>query len=300
MSIEWTEKKLERLKELLLEGHNVPEISDAMTEEFGFPVSPKAIEQAKYRNRLTRHAIAKDFDVPMFKSEILPDDNYMISCDYHSPYHNEVWINRLLAIAELFNIRKSIIIGDLFDMEFAKHWYSPNTKTLDDESEETQPVIQALDYFDENILVCGNHEARPGRMTDGRIQAKHLFHLFGKDIWDRKFKYTEYDKIWIGDKWLLVHPRSYSQISPSVAKRLAEKFHRNIINSHGHLVGMTYDRSGKYLAIDLGGMFQPSKIEYINMSTTTHPAWKNGFGMIRNGHFFHFTDATDWDFWLKG
>ena len=299
MSIEWNEQRLARLKELCLVGCGNIEISETLETEFSQPVSVKSVEQAKYRNRFTRFSMVENFDVPIFKSETLPDDNYMISCDYHSPYHSPLWINRYLAIAELFKIRKSIVIGDLFDMEFAKHWYSPNMKSLDEEVEEAQPVIQALDYFDENVLICGNHESRPGRMTDGKIQAKHLYHLFGKEIWDKKFKYTEYDKMWIGDKWLLVHPRSYSQISPSVAKRLAEKFHCNIINSHGHLIGMTYDRSGRYLAVDLGGMFDIQRIEYTNMNTTTHPVWSCGFGMIRDGKFWHFNSSTDWSFWLQ-
>jgi len=300
MSIEWTAKKLERLKELCISGYSNPDVGLILEKDFGEIFTVKAVEQAKYRNRLTQYTMIRDFDVPIFKSNILPDDNYMVSCDYHSPYHDEVYVNRFMAVADLFQIKKNIIIGDLVDNEYAKHWYSPYTKTLDKETMEVRPVIQALDYFDENILVHGNHEDRPGRMTDGKIQAKHLFQLFGKEVWDRKFKYTEYDKIFIGEKWLLVHPRSYSQRPPTVPKLLAEKFHRHVINSHGHLVGWSFDRSGKFQTIDLGGMFNPSKIEYINMHTTTHPMWKNGFGMIRDGHFFHFTDATDWDFWLRG
>jgi len=200
-------------------------------------------------------------------------------------------------IAEIFGVRKKIIVGDLFDFNFAKHWYSDEPGSLDKEIEYVSPLIKALDYFDEISMVEGNHEKRVGRMTDGKIKAQHLFRLFGPDVWDRKFKYSEYDKIKIEDKWLLIHPKSYSQISPSVAKRAAEKFHCHIINTHGHLVGSSWDRSGKFLTVDLGGMFQVDKVEYINKQTTTHPMWKNGFGMIRQGKFWHFTDATDWNFW---
>ena len=172
-------------------------------------------------------------------------------------------------------------------------------RDLDKEVFHTDPVIKALDYFDENILVCGNHERRVGMKTDSIIQARHLFGLYGEGIWNRKFKYSVYDKLFIGDEWMVVHPRSYSQISTSVARRLAEKYHKNIINAHGHFVGMAYDRSGKFLAIDLGGMFETKKVDYINLRTTTHPNWKNGFGALYNGKFHFFTDETDWNFWLK-
>ena len=184
-------------------------------------------------------------------------------------------------------------------MDFAKAWYSDQEKNLDDEVKQVKPVIEALNFFDINYLIQGNHETRVGRMTDGKIQARHIYQLFGGDIWEKKFRYSQFDKMRIGDKWLLVHPNSYSQVSPAVARRLAEKYHRHVINSHGHLVGMSYDRSGEFLAVDLGGMFDVRKIEYINMKTTTHPVWANGFCMIRNGHFWHFTDTTDWRFWLE-
>ena len=297
MSIEWNDDRVARLKELCILGCGTRKLSEILTEEFREIVTIKAVEQAKYRFNFTQYTLEKDFDIKIFKEESLPDGDYMISCDYHSPYHHEVWINRYLSIADIFGIKKSVIIGDLYDMDFAKAWYTDNKKDLDEEAGEVRPVIEALNFFDVNYLVQGNHETRVGRMTDGRIQAKHLYHLFGGEIWAKKFRYSEFDKMRIGDKWLLVHPKSYSQVSPAVARRLAEKYHCNIINSHGHLVGMSYDRSGRFLAVDLGGMFDPDKVEYINMHTTTHPVWKNGFGMIRNGHFYHFTDATDWAFW---
>lgn len=253
----------------------------------------------KNKDKLLDFFLSVDDEAMHYKAETLPLDDYMISCDYHAPYHNQAWVNRLLSIADRFQIKRHIIVGDLFDMDFAKKWYTDESSSLDDEIKETRPVIKALDYFNKNHLVQGNHETRIGRLTDAKIQARHLFTMFGGDIWLKKFEYSTYDKIYIGKDWMLVHPKSYSQVSPQVARRLAEKYHRHIINSHGHLLGLSYDRSGKFLTIDLGGMFHIEKVEYINKHTTTHPTWKNGFGMLRNGYFHHFTDATDWNFWLR-
>jgi hypothetical protein len=243
--------------------------------------------------------IEEDPAVKTYKELTLPMDNYMISCDYHSPWVNTIFLNLYLSIAERFGIKKNIIIGDLFEYHFIMQHYTEEERSLDKEVEQTAPVIKALDYFDENILLQGNHERRIGIQTNSLIQAKHLFGLFGGKVWAKKFKYSIYDKLNIEDKWLLVHPQSYSQISPRVAVRLAEKFHRNVINSHGHLVGSTYDRSGKFQAIDLGNMMDKSKVDYINLRTTTHPMWKNGFGMLRNGCFYHFREESDWNFWLQ-
>ncbi|KKL19892.1 hypothetical protein LCGC14_2460920 [marine sediment metagenome] len=298
----WAEKPNNRLKELSLLGIGVSALARILSKEFNCDINRKMVEQAKYRLGVSSFMLEVDSKMKTYKQLTLPMDNYIITCDYHSPYHSEVWINRTLAIAEKFKVKKHIIIGDLFDFNALKYFTVDDggpKRDLDKEISQTDPVIKALDYFDENVLVCGNHERRVGMKTDSMIQARHLFGLYGGGIWNRKFKYSVYDKLFIGKDWMVVHPRSYSQVSTSVAKRLAEKYHKNIINSHGHFVGMTYDRSGKFLAIDLGGMFDVKKVDYINLQTTTHPLWRDGFGMLYNEHFYHFTDETDWSWWLK-
>jgi len=298
---DWNDYWVRRLTQLKINGFTNIEIAKIFTEETNREFTYNQIDLASRRYRVNEKFIPLDKEIVLYKAETIPMDDYMISCDDHSPFYSEIYENRLLAIADRFGIRKHIKIGDMFDMDSIKrHPVLDGEKPLglDGEVFHSDPVIKACDYFDENILITGNHERRIGIQTEARIQARHLFGLFGKDIWEKKFKYSIYDKLFIGEEWMVVHPVSYSQISTSVAKRLAEKFKRNVINSHGHFVGMTYERSGTYLAIDLGGMFDARKIAYINLRTTTHPIWKNGFGMLRNGKFWHFTDETDWDYWL--
>ena len=294
----WSGKAAERLKALTIEGFSAPQTAERLSIEFNQKITIAMVSMAKYRLRYSKYLLPRDMEVKTYKELTLPEDNYMISCDEHSPCHSEVWINRLIAIADKFKIRKSIKIGDLFDFKFIMRHYTEDIRSLDKEIAETAPIIKALDYFDINYLLQGNHERRVGIQTNSYIQAKHIFGLFGAEIWRKKFRYSIYDKMNIGKRWMVVHPQSYSQVATSVAKRLAEKFHRNIINSHGHLLGSTYDRSGKFLSIDLGCMVDKNKIDYINLVTTTHPMWKNGFGMLYNGHFYHFTEETDWNYWL--
>jgi hypothetical protein len=298
----WTKERLAKLKELKISGRTNVEIAEILSLEFNQKISSDSVHAAACRSKLTKYFLSKDTEMKTYQVLTLPIDNYLITCDYHSPYHSELWINRGLAMADKFKIKKHIIIGDLFDFNALKYFTVDDggpKRDLDEEIAQTDPVIRALDYFDENILLCGNHERRVGMKTDSIIQARHLFGLYGEGVWNRKFKYSVYDKLFIGNDWMVVHPRSYSQISTSVARRMAEKYHRNILNAHGHFVGMAYDRSGKFLAIDLGGMFDTKKIDYINLQTTTHPNWKNGFGILYNEKFYFFTDETDWNFWLN-
>jgi len=298
--IDWSDEVIfSELKELVLRGYNTQEIAEILSLKLQQEVTCTSVEHAKYRYNITKYCMEEDREIQLYDKELKLDlDDYMLSCDYHSPYHSELWINRFLCVSDKLKMRKSIIVGDLFDMDFAKFWPAEDRKPdLDLEIDQTTPVIKALDYFDHNYLIRGNHENRVMRMTEGKIQAKHLFNLFGKGIWERKFTYSTYDRLWIGDDWLLLHPKSYRQNSASVAIRMAEKFHRHVINAHGHFIALRYDVSGDYMGIDLGGMFSREKTEYINKHTTTHPTWNNGFGAIKNGHFLHFHEGTDWRSW---
>ncbi len=299
--LKWTEERTKRLKILVLEGNTSPEIAEILSKETGFKLSINAVDMAKYHFRVSQFALRLDPNIKIYKELTLPMDNYMWSCDEHAPYHDELWINRKLAIADKFKITNNIQIGDTLDFDFIKKHPlldGEKRKTLDEEFIEAAPSIRALLYFKKNWLMRGNHEFRVSRYTNSLIQAQHLYKIFGEAKWGTQFVYSDYDKMKIGSKWMLFHPKSYSQISTSVGKRLAEKFHRNIINTHGHVIGSTYDRSGKFLVVDLGCMLDKRKMGYINLQTTTHPVWQNGFGMLYNEHFYHFTEETDWNFWL--
>lgn len=300
----WTDEDLFRLKELLIHGFTITEVADILAKEWGEDITYDQIacRIKAHLGSVTEFLATIDPGIEIYENDTLPLDNYAIWCDEHSPYHSEEWINRGLYMAEHFGIRKLINIGDAFDSNFARYHFLGPDKDLDDEIFHSEPIVKAFNYFDEVYCVKGNHENRLARMTDNILQARHLMELFGVDIARKKFKLSNYDKVYIGDDgkegWLLVHPQSYSQIKGSVARRLAEKFHRNVINTHGHFVDFEYDRSGNFQVYDLGGMFDVRKTAYINLRTTTHPIWNNGFGILRNGKFWHFTEATDWDYWL--
>lgn len=257
-------------------------------------------------NAIRRHGkvpvgtLEENLDVPLFKGDLkLPMDDYIITADFHSPYYSVLWWNRSLQIAERFGIKKLVVIGDLVDFGFASFFYADHKPGIADESDENRRLIQSmLAQFEEIVVVKGNHEDRLGRNTNGIIQARYLFELWSGPEYGKRFKYSLYDKLTIGDEWLCVHPKSYSQKAGIASRALCSKYLKNVINTHGHHFGVNVDPSGKYLAIDLGGMFDVEKIEYINYKTTTHPSWNPGFCALINGHMHTFNEWTDWDFYL--
>jgi hypothetical protein len=298
----WTEEIIRQVRDMKIEGLSFVQAAASLNEIYpGSTLTYAAVETAWRRFGGSEKLMVRDNSVKTYTDEIIPDDDYIVSCDYHAPFHSEAWINRLLLIAEKFKIKKHIIIGDLFDMSFASFYRAKDGEkrpSLDEESAACAPLFNAFDYFDQNILINGNHESRIGNLSESKIEARHLFGIFGADVWAKKFRYITADKAFVGDKWLLIHPKSYSQISASVAVRLAEKYHRNILNAHGHFCAMRFDRSGKFLAVDAGGMYDVSKVGYINVTSTTHPSWNNSFSVIRHGKLQIFHKETDWDWWL--
>jgi len=304
VGINWQDPKyLSRLRDLIIEGKNNSQISEILTKEWNTSVSHSAVDNARIRHlaNLEKYIEEQENTIEFYDADTLPMDDYMISCDDHSPYFSALWENRLLSVAEFFKVKKHIKVGDLINQDYASHWAKLEGEKrgeLDEDIQQSEPLFKALDYFDEIYLVRGNHEDRITRMTDARVQGRHILKLFGERI-HQKFKYTPYDKVFIGDDWMAVHPKSYSQISGSTAIRLAEKYRRHVLNAHGHFVALRWDRSGQNMGIDLGGLFDTRKIPYCNLSTSTHPVWNNGFAMLKDGKIWLWNESTDWDFWNK-
>jgi len=290
----WTPERIAQLKEMRISGMTYGAIGEKLE------MSQDAIAHAARKFRVPKAILEENLSIPVFRGDLkLPMDDYLITCDYHSPYYSVLWHNRTLAIAERLGIRKIIVVGDLIDFGFAAFWYSDHKPGIDDESDENRRLVRSLlSAFDEIYLVKGNHEDRLGRQTNGLVQARYLLELWAGEDYGKRFHYSLYDKLTIGSEWLLVHPKSYSIISTKVAKILASKFHKNILNTHGHFLGYGYDISGKYYAADIGGIFDKEKIEYKNLKTSTHPEWGNGFAVLKNGHPYLFDERTDWGFWL--
>jgi hypothetical protein len=297
----WTADQLKFVRDGYLMGKTIDAICIGLLEHYGCQLSYDAVQAKRKRlfGSTANFILEKSTEIRQFSTMNVPDGNYMLTCDYHAPFFSELWVNRLLGIARKFHIKKNIIIGDFFDFDFATPWLpGADQRKFKEEMSHVQPLINAMTYFDKNYLVVGNHERRIGLLTAGRIRAEHMFGAIGGRIWNDKMEVTALDKLEIGDKWLAVHPKSYSMISTTIPRRLAEKYGRHIISTHGHFCGMAFDKSGKLLCVDLGGLFDATKVAYINEVTTIHPFWNNGFGMLRNGKFWLFSDMTDWDYFL--
>ena len=185
----WTEEMLAALKRLTMEGYTIDQSAVRMSELFNMKITFPAICHQRRVNRFLKSLLVPDTKFEIFRTLVIPIDNYLVTGDHHAPYHSELWHNRALMISDVFGIRKQILAGDFFDIDFAKFQYADERSTLEKEKAGTFPLIQSCSYFDENTLIRGNHEKRIGITTDSKIQIQHLFDYFGAEVWKAKFKF---------------------------------------------------------------------------------------------------------------
>jgi hypothetical protein len=103
-----------------------------------------------------------------------------------------------------------------------------------------------------------------------------------------------------GIDWRVTHGRQYSRNQGVVASELAAKFQQHIICHHQHHAMQGWDRFGRYVVIDNGGLFDYDQMHYALLDDTSHNTMKQGFTLYRNGVATLLSEHpfTDWSMWL--
>lgn len=210
--------------------------------------------------------------------------NIIVCSDWHIPYNNHKWVNKLYKTAKENGIRDIAIIGDFWDCDY----FSPFAKTeaevrFDEEIVFVREELKRLTKnFDNVYFTMGNHELRWQRWSGGHLNLKHLYSL--TRIIDG-YEVTELDHMVLSvgkEKWRLSHPTDFSRIPLRKASTYASKYLMNIANAHGHYCANGWDISREFRLVDLGGLFDKDKIPYLSR-TSSYPLIDNGFLLFKDG-----------------
>ena len=242
-------------------------------------------------------------DLPVYPREMLSiEGDCAITSDWHAPYFSILWLKRLIAVSEKLGIRKLAIVGDLTDFKWLSHYMKLDARGGQGLKQELRVVASLLQLllrsYDTVYWSMGNHEARMSAVLNQGNILPFLGELIARGE-PGKLITTEHSSMLLNGTWRLEHPKSYSGNAAVVAAKLSSIFLKNVATAHGHHLGYKHDPSGEYLGIDLGGMFDTEKQEYLYLGgSTVLPAWNAGFWVYHRGKVDPFDDKLiNWEEW---
>lgn len=262
--------------------------------------------------KIFRRLIGND-EMERYNAALYLKGNWMIYGDCQIPLHDPELMERMQQIARKYGIKKGINVGDLTELDAFSPFPGKGPSWEYEKAMVTGVVKWWVSWFDEVVLLMGNHELRMWKRLCGMGEEDDIFKILLSEEKSGRVKYSTYPYAIINESWLVAHPQSYSRIPARNSFALASKYmikliekskgpnsQYGIIGFHGHLGGQARDVSGRFQVADGMGLMDPEKIMYKTMRINTYPEWVPGFSMLLNNHLYPFPkDSTDWDFWLK-
>jgi predicted phosphodiesterase len=208
-------------------------------------------------------------------------DGVLVISDLHIPIHSKEWLERVVAHAVRQNVRRLLIAGDFLDgTNMGKHPANPG-EVFEQELDLARVIYRWLaQYFSDVTLFPGNHDRWFSRRVDGQISVQRLLAW----VVEEKARIIGFhDHCYVGDQWLISHPGTYSRVPSKPAYDLCAIHHRNVAVAHTHKVAMARDISGRYWAVELGMMGDPTRVGYVHQTLRTFPRHQQGALIIHEG-----------------
>jgi hypothetical protein len=192
-------------------------------------------------------------------------------------------------------------------------WIHKESLGLEDALDVGEQILVAfLSWFEEIIIVEGNHDDRIARKTGGEIHLGMLLRLAG-------VKYSRYSYCYIktnrnggpepfsGEMIKIMHQKNYSGASASLAQQIFDvengpygddpknKVDCHIVIAHTHHAQRGWSKDGSREVVALGYCRDPERTAYKQKSATKHHKSISHFLMIKGGYFYDFSKyGTNW------
>lgn len=210
----------------------------------------------------------------------------IITADHHNPCTDIDMVQKVIDTAKQFKIRTLYDIGDFFNFDALSNYArkiggDDKLPPLTDELDFGYGILRMYSaWFDKIFLCIGNHEGRYAKALSNALGYKDIVKVFELP----KVNVIEDNHILL-DGIRFTHPRSYSQIKLSVARRLTNKFMQPTFMAHGHFGTWGYADNG-LMCGDIPCMCDPDRISYLQGGDTTHPYWNRGFMVYHDGQIY--------------
>lgn len=251
----------------------------------------RGLAKAGYKPWLVPGGVIKALDVRLEKPlriDVQSQGAGAVTADWHHPLTNYGLVNEFIDHARDISATNWLVVaGDWFNVdalsafdfkqaeaELARELYG-STETMD----------RLLDTFDSVVLSWGNHDARVHKALGYKIPFAKTMRMMFEDLDSEKLQrisFTNLDHVYIDSPrgpYYIGHPKAYSSIPLTNARRLASKMHAHVITGHSHHTAIGHDVSGRFVCAEIGGFFAAEKTQYLQR-TTAYPVWQNGWGFI--------------------
>ena len=235
--------------------------------------------------------IVEDYKVTLDSPVRLKLKDCAIFADIHSPLYDADLLNQALDDCDYLGIKDLIIPGDVLNGDELSQ-YQPKQESARWEVEKKHSVALLNTFgenFDEITYLWGNHDNRVLKGLYGYgcsfSEAMQAVYADCRTEVKDKVNFSNLDHCWLElptGLWYVCHPASFSTQPLTVARKLAAKFHCNIMTAHSHHFAWGYDVSGKYQVAEAGGFFDVDKTAYLQRSTT-YGQWKQGYFLFKDG-----------------
>jgi hypothetical protein len=280
----------------------------AKSEGLSFKSLTSRIYRTKLKIRGTPPKFFTGFDMPELYDWNLPKEwsfdweDFMVIGDVQLPTtdYDFAMLPALIAKKYLKKSRRLIIAGDFYNMDtWSKYTSAIPVPTWEQEKESARNLLSIYaQTFDEMWMLSGNHERRLLEHLGGNWDVQDVL---SASLPGGHVKATVLDRCTVNTsngKYSIIHGDNYSKKALNNADEYAQKYQSHVISHHEHHAAIGMDRFDRYYIVNNGGLFDQSKMAYVNLKTNTCANMSQGFTMVKNGYPTLFGKFTDWNKWL--
>ena len=218
--------------------------------------------------------------------------NIAITADWHIPLVDIDYVNLFLITARKWNCKRLVIAGDFLNGDTYSNYFpkQANAGVKYEVDVAVAVMDKLLDTFDEVLFLKGNHDYRYVRARDYTVSFVEVMQETFQGLGDKlgRVTFSNLDNCIVMDgeqKWYVCHPKTYSSIPGTVARKLTSIHECNVITGHSHHCADLPGINSKYRAVEIGGFMDMAQTEYLQ-ETTTFPHWTKGFGLLTEENGF--------------
>lgn len=253
----------------------------------------RGLKAAEYRPYLipgwVQQRLGVDLEKPI-RLNVEKDGPGAVTADWHLPLTDFELLNIFIDHARDIGATKWLVIaGDYFNLDgLSRFDFKQKTADLPEELFAGSHVMeQVLQTFERVIFSWGNHDARVHKALGFRVDfvtaMAMMFPWLDPELLGR-IEFTNLDHVIVDSPrgpYYIAHPKAYTSIPLSNARKLASKELMHVFTGHSHHSALGKDVSNTFVCAELGGFFAAEKTQYLQR-TTAYPKWTNGYAFIDN------------------